>query len=218
MLFTARLNADGINTTPYGEHLCLPIDQYSPSGMHMRLVHPVLEQLSRDSMEHLAREYGATRVVREVARQAVEALAALHDRDSYHGELRPSNVLLRLHGLDGLEVADLRSMAGQPETTGINIRKDNHPTPNIPFAPSPSCQPHCVVDRHAQTRRLIQGRLADDHDCAAATCTHAKSRVITEPEATAFADLSERLLSYQPEQRVSAQEVLGHNWFHTDYD
>lgn len=252
-------------------------------------------------------------------------------------DFRPSNILLRLHGLDRLEDADVLSMTGQPETTDINIRKDNHPTPNIPFAPrylvypldfdgvglelhaqvidlgqsfettqgqprtsfgipanygapevildtvgsksmdlwslgctlyemrtgqtlfdifqlgrlykgnyvdeissllgppprswlgyndpgdgfplgKPSSQPHGVVDRHARTRRLIKDRLAEIHDCAGATCTHPKFQVISEPEATAFADLLERLLRYQPGQRLSAQKVLGHTWFHADYE
>jgi hypothetical protein len=50
-------------------------------------------------------------------------------------EFRPSNILLRLHGLDGLEEPQLLSLLVEPEMTDVHVRMDNHPTPEMPYAP-----------------------------------------------------------------------------------
>jgi serine/threonine protein kinase len=50
-------------------------------------------------------------------------------------DFRPSNVLLELQGLDGLDEEQVLALLGEPETTDIHIRKDSHPTPEMPHAP-----------------------------------------------------------------------------------
>lgn len=50
-------------------------------------------------------------------------------------DLRPSNILLELEGLDGLDEKDLLSLLGEPETTRVYMREDSRPTPEIPYAP-----------------------------------------------------------------------------------
>jgi hypothetical protein len=50
-------------------------------------------------------------------------------------DFRRSNVLLELQGLDGLDEEQVLALLGEPETTDIHIRKDSHPTPEMPHAP-----------------------------------------------------------------------------------
>lgn len=50
-------------------------------------------------------------------------------------DFRPSNILLELNSLDGLGEEEVMSLLGEPETTEIFIRKDSHPTPEVPYAP-----------------------------------------------------------------------------------
>jgi hypothetical protein len=42
---------------------------------------------------------------------------------------------LELQGLDGLDEEQVLALLGEPETTDINMRKDSHPTPEMPYAP-----------------------------------------------------------------------------------
>ncbi|XP_044721733.1 kinase [Hirsutella rhossiliensis] len=227
-------------------------------------------------------------IAQEVSRQAVGALAALHSRGICHGDLRPSNILLELQGLDGL-----------------SEEQDSHPTPEIPYAPKylvyppdfsnqppPAAfgipanyaAPEVVIDSLGNTamdlwslgctlyevrlgRRLfdvfqLAGLRKEDYvdeiacllgeppepwaeyyesDDSSDTCTspsnpaspenediyvepqvqHARSiqekLLISEAEAATLADLLEKLLRYRPEERLGAQDVLKHAWFHTQY-
>jgi serine/threonine-protein kinase SRPK3 len=267
-------------------------------------------------------------------------------------DFRPSNILLGLQSLEGLDEGQVLSLLGEPETTDVHIRVDSHQTPKVPYAPrylvypvdfrdvDPSvilprtqvidfgqsfdtfegpppaafgipvnyaapevvldssgsiamdlwslgctlyeirlgrrlfdvfqlmglCKYHYVdeiasvlgeppepwaafysgpddesddesqddsdgdsesVDQsdsdsvttepQVERARSILEKLARCHDCTGQECAHPRFELISEAEATALADLLEKLLRYRPEERLSAQEVLKHEWFHTQY-
>ncbi len=257
-------------------------------------------------------------------------------------DFRPSNILLELKNLDGLEEEEVLSLLGEPKTTDVHVRKDSRPTPEVPYAPrylvypvdfeavDPSfilprmqivdfgqsfdvseqprpeaygipvnyAAPEVVIDNdggiamdlwslactlyeiqlgkrlfnvfqlvglrkedyvdeiasllgeppevwaeyydESDTEsedsemttsdpsdeeetlptelsigraRRIQQKLGDCHRCVQEGCTHPRFELIPEVEAATMADLWERLLRYQPEDRHSAQDLLEHEWF-----
>jgi serine/threonine-protein kinase SRPK3 len=260
-------------------------------------------------------------------------------------DFRPSNVLLELQSLEGLDEEQVLSLLGEPKTTDVHVRKDSQPTPEVPYAPKylvypidfggvdPSvisqrthvidfgqsfdtsqgppparfgiptnyAAPEVVLDvsggismdlwslgctlyeirlgrrlfdvfqmiclsekdyvaeiasllgeppepwanyysesddesedsatssdpvleggdtcTEPQVQRVhdIEEKLASCHDCAGEGCAHPRFQIISEAEAPILADLLERLLRYRPEERLSAQDVLEHPWFHTHF-
>ncbi|KAK1770520.1 kinase-like domain-containing protein [Phialemonium atrogriseum] len=73
------------------------------------------------------------------------------------------------------------------------------------------------IEPQVERPRPIQEKLASCHDCTGQGCAHPRFQLISEAEATILADLLERLLRYQPEERLSAQDVLKQAWFHTQF-
>lgn len=63
----------------------------------------------------------------------------------------------------------------------------------------------------------IQKKLGSCHDCTGQGCEHQTFQLISRSEAATLADLLEKLLRYRPEERLSAQDVLKHAWFRTQY-
>ncbi|PNY23764.1 Uncharacterized protein TCAP_06303 [Tolypocladium capitatum] len=129
LLVTAKLKREGMDKIPAGQRLCLPLKQFasqSPNGTHICLVYPVLGPVVRDAANIFDDEEGAIEKLQEVSRQAIVALAALHDRGICHGELQ---------SLDGLDEEQVLSLLGEPETTDVHIRTDSRPTPEMPHAP-----------------------------------------------------------------------------------
>lgn len=50
-------------------------------------------------------------------------------------DFRPSNILLELQGLNGVNEEEALTLLWEPETTDIHMRKDTHPNPAMPYAP-----------------------------------------------------------------------------------
>lgn len=73
------------------------------------------------------------------------------------------------------------------------------------------------IDLQAERLHFIRKKLAKCHKCTGEDCAHPRFQLISETEAATFADLLERLLRYRPEERMSAVDVLKHEWFHTKY-
>lgn len=73
-------------------------------------------------------------------------------------DFRPSNVLLELKSLDGLDEEDVISLLGEQGTTDVHVRQDTHPSPEIPYAPKYLVYPvdfeadveHSLVRLHIQ--------------------------------------------------------------------
>lgn len=47
----------------------------------------------------------------------------------------PSNILLELQDLDGIDEDEVLPLLGEPETKDVYMRKDSRPTPEMPYAP-----------------------------------------------------------------------------------
>lgn len=50
-------------------------------------------------------------------------------------DFRPSNILLELHNLNGLDEEQVLALLGEPETMDVHMRKDSHLAPEMPYAP-----------------------------------------------------------------------------------
>ncbi|KPM37032.1 hypothetical protein AK830_g9514 [Neonectria ditissima] len=138
LLLTGNLRKEGMDKNLAGKHLCLPLKQFSsksPSGTHICLVYPVLGPPVRDAVKVFYGEENEIEILQSVSRQVVEGLAALHSLGICHGDFRPSNILLELRSLDGMDEEELLFLLGDPETTDIHVREDSRPTPEIPYAP-----------------------------------------------------------------------------------
>ncbi|KAK1763008.1 Serine/threonine-protein kinase-like protein [Phialemonium atrogriseum] len=133
-LLVNRLKAEAIEKNPGGEHICLPLDQFDvhgPNGTHICLVYPeTVDKIQQD-----------------VSRQVVEALSALHNRGTRHGDFRPSNILLRLDGLDGLDEEEIFDLFGEPESTHVA----RQPLPTKFGIPMDYRAPEMILDGSAST-------------------------------------------------------------------
>ncbi|KAL1871994.1 hypothetical protein VTK73DRAFT_1783 [Phialemonium thermophilum] len=106
-----------------GDHICLPIDDFivhGPNGRHICLVYPVLGP-SVDSVIKIF-HHAPEKTLRELSRQIVESLIALHDHGICHADLRPANILLQLKSLDGRTSEDILDLLGEPETAEVVVR------------------------------------------------------------------------------------------------
>jgi serine/threonine protein kinase len=66
-----------------------------------------------------------------------------------------------------------------------------------------------------QRARSIRECIAFSHDCSdhqGQKCPKTLHEIVSKKEAGAMVDLIERLLRYNPEGRMAAQDVLDHEW------
>ncbi|KAM5341257.1 hypothetical protein ACJ41O_015366 [Fusarium nematophilum] len=103
---------------PGAEYIAIPLDHFSvegPNGTHHCIVLPVLGPcVSPRLWIEMEKEPGP--VLRDMARQATQALNFLHKSQIY---FRPSNILVRLANLDHLSEAEILSLLGQPVTAQV---------------------------------------------------------------------------------------------------
>ncbi|OAA63476.1 Protein kinase-like domain protein [Niveomyces insectorum RCEF 264] len=135
--FESKYGKD-VDNSPGWEHLCFPLRRFetsSPNGTHVCLVYPVLGPTVDNAERIFQDEEKSSDILRHISQQTVQALATLHTSRICHADFRPSNILLELNCLDGLGEEEVMSLLGEPETTEIYIRKDSHPTPEVPYAP-----------------------------------------------------------------------------------
>ncbi|KAF6801101.1 protein kinase domain-containing protein [Colletotrichum sojae] len=268
---SASLGGDHMRDIPAAQRLCFPREHFvsdSCNGRHLCLVYPVLGP-TVDFRIKFDREEGKNEF-QDVAQQIVETLALLHSRKICHGDFRPSNILLGLESLDGLEVEEVFARLGKPCTSKFTIQPSRSwkPLESTPHAPKylvlpvdfsradkdlvndPSVHvidsgesfdvsqppparfgipidyaaPEVVFDKSGATAMdlwalgctLYSIRLGQQL-FNGEKCEHPRYQLISEDEAVDLADLLEGLLRYEPEERLSAQEVLKHPRFHTRY-
>ncbi|KAG6008247.1 hypothetical protein E4U43_000189 [Claviceps pusilla] len=97
-------------------YIALPLDSFEvdgPNGTHQCLVLPLLGQASSPELWHHWEDPAP--VLRELCRQAVQALDCLHKSGIGHGDFRPANLLIKLRNLDSLDEHQLLSLIGSPE-------------------------------------------------------------------------------------------------------
>jgi serine/threonine-protein kinase SRPK3 len=87
-----------------------PLDYFTifgPNGKHQCIVSPVLgPEIAPDIWRYTEKDSRAF-VLRDIARQAVEAMQFLHGNRIFHGDFRPSNILLKLRSFDHLPEAEV---------------------------------------------------------------------------------------------------------------
>ncbi|OJJ31933.1 hypothetical protein ASPWEDRAFT_139290 [Aspergillus wentii DTO 134E9] len=115
------------------DSICLPLDQFQvtgPNGSHFCFVYPV----AGPKVSCILQEFEEPdRVLRRVGLNAVKAMVALHRFEICHGDFTPSNILLRVSGLDGLPEDRVIQILGQPKT--VNVVTSTGEKPSHPSAP-----------------------------------------------------------------------------------
>ncbi|KAI0381450.1 kinase-like domain-containing protein [Hypomontagnella monticulosa] len=81
-----------------------------PNGRHLALVLPVLGPSIAKTRDMVS----STAALDKICRQLVEAVYCLHHKAICHGDLRPSNVLHRIHSIDSLSKEQLWELLGSP--------------------------------------------------------------------------------------------------------
>ncbi|KAF4240583.1 hypothetical protein CNMCM6457_007161 [Aspergillus fumigatiaffinis] len=148
-----RLRAVGLE-----KHICLPFDRFrieGPNGSHLGFVYPVagprvslIAQLFEDP----------DRSLRKMARQATEVMAALHSHGICHGDFTPSNILLKVEGLDGLPENEVLKILGYP--VKVEVFTELGETPSDPTAPKYLVRP--VKFRNIPLPYVVDGILLID--------------------------------------------------------
>lgn len=112
-----ELRVERLREVGLEKHICLPLDQFrveGPNSSHLCFVYPV----AGPRVSLIAQQFkDPDKRMRKMARQATEVMAALHSHGICHGgwfplvtagleltasDFRPSNILLKVVGLDGL--------------------------------------------------------------------------------------------------------------------
>ncbi|OAA54309.1 Protein kinase-like domain protein [Niveomyces insectorum RCEF 264] len=145
-LFKGACMDDRRLTDEEADHILLPLNwfyQMGPNGTHLCLVFPLMGPTLMDARPDLvekakdAEGNDNARDMRVLLHQVAEGLATLHRHGICHGDLRPSNVLLKLNPLDGMETDELIDLLGEPETADVvlrhrDARQDRVFVPEIP--------------------------------------------------------------------------------------
>ncbi|KAL3481334.1 kinase-like domain-containing protein [Aspergillus californicus] len=115
------------------------LDQFEidgPNGIHACFVYPVGGPSINDLFTVVEEP---EQYFREVARQAVEVIGALHRHGICHGNLCPENFLLSLDGLNGIPEDQLRNnLLGHPTKVNVVVCEG--------YSPGPSAPKYLVVD------------------------------------------------------------------------
>ena len=97
-------------------HIVLSLEHFyitGPNGRHLCFVLPIYSGPLSDIWD-LKTVNDNIPLLKEVCYQAAEGLAFLHSKGICHGDFRPSNVLLRVEGIDDLPEEELMSMLRGP--------------------------------------------------------------------------------------------------------
>ncbi|KAL6233527.1 kinase-like domain-containing protein [Aspergillus navahoensis] len=100
---------------PNGTHQCFVYEVAGPGVAEIETVVP-----------------DVNKYLRSLTRQAALALSKLHEHDICHGDFRPSNILLKLDGLDGKSEKEVIEILGEPEGATVIKYRNAHPEANPP--------------------------------------------------------------------------------------
>jgi hypothetical protein len=102
---------------------------------------------------------------------------------------------------------EISSLFGEPPNPWIQYymeSDDESDTSSTPSSPSSGDDGSTCTNEQVERAHALQKKIAGCHDCTGEGCAPHYQRI---SEAEALADLLEKLLRYQPEERVSAQDV-----------
>ncbi|KAI1198338.1 kinase-like protein [Nemania serpens] len=120
------------------EHLALPSEQFwidGPNGRHYCLALPVLGPTVADWLYVVRKNSNPEQLLNYVlsaCRQIAQGVHTLHKLGVCHGDLKPSNVMMELKGLDDLDKAQILELLGEPETFEITTESGKPPAPRAP--------------------------------------------------------------------------------------
>lgn len=143
---------------PGAQYFAAPLDYFNitgPNGTHRCIVSPVLgPTVAPDLWKFIPKDSRAA-TLRKLARQTVEAMIFLHKNGIFHGDFRPSNILVKLKNFDHLSEEELLNRLGHDEcekTTAVTAK-----TGVAPSASQPRYLAHAI-----DIQRLGQEYLMDE--------------------------------------------------------
>ncbi|KAI1328007.1 kinase-like protein [Xylariaceae sp. FL0255] len=131
-----HLRAQSSLSTLEANHIIVPESQFwidGPNGRHLCLVLPVLGTNLSDWK--IRRPFMAEQRLsksKEACRQITRAVRFLHNYGVCHGDLKPQNILMRLHGIDKLEKTEILKLMGEPELCEVETASGEPPGPHAP--------------------------------------------------------------------------------------
>ncbi|CBF87080.1 putative protein kinase [Aspergillus nidulans FGSC A4] len=118
---------------PDVEEWCLlPWQEFTldgPNGTHQCFVYEVAAS-GLGNISHVVDDVDV--FLRKLTRQAAEAMSVLHRHNICHGDFRPSNILLRVNGLDGKSEREVIDILGEPEGAAVVVYKNAPPNAHPP--------------------------------------------------------------------------------------
>ena len=117
-------------------HVGVPIEHFyidGPNGRHLCFVSPVFGRPV--SIWRLYQEVEDETMAREstdICRQLAKGVRFLHHHEIVHGDIKPTNILMKLNGFEDLTKDQMRELLGEPEMALIETRSGSDPGPRAP--------------------------------------------------------------------------------------
>lgn len=117
-------------------HIAAPVEHFyinGPNGRHLCFVFPVFGPSASSwslGLEH--NEESTLVLVKEVCRQLAKGVRFLHRNNVVHGDIKPTNVLMKLSGIDELSKDQMNELLGKPETEPVVTTSGTDPSTHAP--------------------------------------------------------------------------------------
>ncbi|KAI1089460.1 kinase-like domain-containing protein [Rostrohypoxylon terebratum] len=117
-------------------YINIPLEEFfieGPNGTHRCQVMSSLGWKVSDWRLGQA-SYGeqAYKDIRNICHQITKALSFLHEHGICHGDYRPSNILMKLEGIDELNEDQILDLIGEPQVHWVQTVSGNPPKPRAP--------------------------------------------------------------------------------------
>ncbi|KAI0160455.1 kinase-like domain-containing protein [Xylariaceae sp. FL1272] len=114
----------------------IPLQQFwvdGPNGRHLCLVLPVLGGTLWD-WSYTQTDHDNNRIIRrkEICRKIIKSVKFLHNHGVCHGDIKPQNIMVKIHNLDKLDKSHMIKLMGQPETIKMEKRSGRPPGRHAP--------------------------------------------------------------------------------------
>ncbi|KAI0378201.1 kinase-like protein [Hypomontagnella monticulosa] len=100
-------------------HITMPLEEFwiqGPNGCHRCLVMPVLGCSVADwRMLQVDYEEQTGIDTKKVCRQIIKSMRFLHSHGICHGDLKPANILMKVEGIDDLDLDQIMELMGEPD-------------------------------------------------------------------------------------------------------
>ncbi|KAI1125303.1 kinase-like protein [Nemania abortiva] len=117
-------------------HLAIPSESFwldGPNGRHLCFVMPVLGySIDRWRLRLDSTKEQTAALVQSGCRQIVQAVHFLHSNGICHSDLKPQNVLMKIHGLDEMDKEQVMELLDEPELIEVETVSGDPPQPRAP--------------------------------------------------------------------------------------